>query len=141
MKLDQLRTIIREEIRSAIKDELQEVLTEAVKVASAPQKQTFYQSPSSNPIQTEIAKPSKMNPIMKKKGTLEEMLNQTRNEMTGEDYKTVISGTSDMVQRPNFASSMATKMGMSGPQPGLDLSTLDFIQKAKQIFDKSNIKK
>jgi hypothetical protein len=35
MKLDQLRTIIREEVRSAIKDELQEVLTEAVKMSGS----------------------------------------------------------------------------------------------------------
>jgi hypothetical protein len=141
MKLDQLRKVIREEVRSAIKEELQEVLTEAVKVASTPTKQTFYTSNTASAIPTKVAKPSKMNPVAgKRQGTLEEMLNQTRSEMTNEDYKTVISGTSDMVSKPNFASSMANQMGMSGPQPGLDLSSLDFIKKAKQIFDKAESK-
>ena len=36
MKLDQLRKIIREEVRSAVKEELQDVMNEAVKAASAP---------------------------------------------------------------------------------------------------------
>jgi hypothetical protein len=134
MKLDQLRKVIREEVRSAIKEELQEVLTEAVKVASTPTKQTLNQY-------TKAPTPIKEVPRTgKRQGTLEEMLNQTRAEMTNEDYKTVISGTSDMVTKPNFASSMASQMGMSGPQPGLDLSSLDFIKKAKQIFDKAESK-
>ena len=36
MKIDQLRKIIREEVRAAVKEELQDMLTEAVKVASTP---------------------------------------------------------------------------------------------------------
>ena len=36
MKLEQLRKIIREEVRAAVKEELQEMLNEAVKVASTP---------------------------------------------------------------------------------------------------------
>lgn len=132
MKLDQLRKVIREEVRSAIKEELQEVLTEAVKVASTPTKQSVYQAAPSKPIVSKVAG--------KRQGTLEEMLNQTKASMTNEDYRTVISGTSDMVTKPNFASSMANQMGMSGPQPGLDLSSLDFIKKAKQIFDKAESK-
>ena len=32
MKLDQLRKIIREEVRAAVKEELQDMLTEAVKI-------------------------------------------------------------------------------------------------------------
>ena len=41
MKLDQLRKIIREEVRSAVKDELQEMLNEAVKAASTPSNQEY----------------------------------------------------------------------------------------------------
>ena len=40
MKVDVLRKLIREEVRAAIKEELSEVLTEAVKIASAPVKET-----------------------------------------------------------------------------------------------------
>ena len=36
MKLDTLRKVIREEVKAAIKEELQDMLTEAVKVASEP---------------------------------------------------------------------------------------------------------
>ena len=36
MKLDQLRKIIREEVKAAVKEELQDMLTEAVRVASQP---------------------------------------------------------------------------------------------------------
>jgi len=36
MKLDQLRKIIREEVRAAVKEELQDVMNEAVKYASTP---------------------------------------------------------------------------------------------------------
>ena len=46
MKLDELRKIIREEVRSAVKDEIQDMLTEAVKVASAPTK--MQQAPTAN---------------------------------------------------------------------------------------------
>ena len=49
MKLDQLRKVIREEVRAAIKEELQEVLTEAVKIASAPQQQ-FQKASAYEPI-------------------------------------------------------------------------------------------
>ena len=38
MKLDQLRKIIREEVRAAVKEELQDVINEAVKIASTPTK-------------------------------------------------------------------------------------------------------
>ena len=37
MKLNQLRTVIREEVRAAVKEELQDMLNEAVRVASIPQ--------------------------------------------------------------------------------------------------------
>ena len=36
MKLNQLRKIIREEVKAAVKEELQDILNEAVKVASTP---------------------------------------------------------------------------------------------------------
>ena len=36
MKLEELRKVIREEVEKAFKDQLKEVLIEAVKIASAP---------------------------------------------------------------------------------------------------------
>ena len=130
MKLDQLRKIIREEVKAAVKEELQDMLNEAVKAASTPDKSTVqefktYEKPKTSPV--------KGDPIM-------EMINQTKSSMTNEDYKTVFTGNSDMVQKPNFASMMASNMGMvdSGrPAPGLDISQFDFVKKAGEVYKAS----
>jgi len=127
MKLDQLRKIIREEVKAAVKEELQEMLNEAVRVASAPQVKEVTQS---KPMQVEKPRPTSSDPIM-------EMLSQTKASMTSEEYRNVYSGTSDTVQRPNFASMMATSMGMkenNGPMPGLDISQFDFVKKAGAVY-------
>lgn len=148
MKLDQLRKIIREEVRAAVKEELQEVMNEAVRVASTPTMQpapaagTSDWSAAKKPNRQELAElmglktpPKATNIEFTKDKAMQSMLEQTRVEMSGGDYQNVFSGTSDMVKKPNFASSMATSMGMSGPQPGLDISKLDFVKKAKSVLD------
>ena len=131
MKLDQLRKIIREEVRAAVKEELQEVMNEAVRAASTPNQvveEKLITQPT--PIRQQQVNPGMSNSIS-------EMLNQTKATMTSDEYKNVYSGTSDMVQRPNFASMMATSMGMkenNGPMPGLDISQFDFIKKAGAVY-------
>ena len=68
---------------------------------------------------------------------LEEMLNQTAASMSGEDNRNFAGG---QMQKPNFAQSMAGNMGMTentGPMPGLDISKLDFVKKAKSVLDSS----
>jgi hypothetical protein len=134
MKLNQLRKIIREEVRSAVKEELQDILNEAVKVASTPINE--YKQP-----EVVIPKPTPTTPVAGKK-SLEQMLQQTKSSMTNEDYRTVINGTSNMVSgMPNMASSMSTQMGINaGKQPGIDISNLDFVKKAGAILDASNQK-
>jgi hypothetical protein len=138
MKLDQLRKIIREEVRSAVKEELQEMLNEAVRVASAPSKESNL---NYQPVKQKDLKRTwstgRMNP-----GTvpLEEMLNMTKQEMSGQDFRNVINADSSMVKKPNFASNIASDMGLgqnAGPMPGIDISKLDFVNKAKAIYDKS----
>lgn len=132
MKLDQLRKIIREEVKAAVKEELQDMLTEAVRVASQPQLKEVTTA-QAKPVNVEKPQPTSTDPIM-------EMLNQTKATMTSEEYKNVYSGTSDMVQKPNFASMMASNMGMTdtaGPQPGLDISQFDFVKKAGDVYKKS----
>lgn len=134
MKLNQLRKIIREEVRSAVKEELQDILNEAVKVASTPINE--YKQP-----EVVVPKPTPTTPVAGKK-SLEQMLQQTKSSMTNEDYRTVINGTSNMVNgMPNMASSMSTQMGINaGKQPGIDISNLDFVKKAGAILDASNQK-
>lgn len=130
MKLDQLRNIIREEVRSAVKEELQEVMNEAVKAASTP---TPIATTPVKTIQVKKQTPTSTNPLM-------EMLEQTKASMTPEEYKNVYTGTSDMVQKPNFATSMANQMGMTRPtgnNTGLDISQFDFVKKAGSVYNKS----
>ena len=134
MKLDELRKVIREEVRAAVKEEVQDMLTEAIKIASAPTKmqpapkagQTSWSTPK------QAQKPTN-DPIM-------EMLNITKQSMTPEDYNQVVSMDSTNVAKPPLAQSMASQMGMTGAEPGLDLSGLDFVKKAKAVFDASNEK-
>ena len=128
MKLDQLRKIIREEVRAAVKEELQEVMNEAVKAASTPSQEVE---------KKQVVQPE---PVKRKPGTgsITEMLNQTKASMTADEYKNVFTGTADMVQKPNFASMMAGNMGMTpsaGPQPGLDISQFDFVKKAGAVYN------
>jgi len=138
MKLNQLRTVIREEVKTAIKEELQEIMNEAVRVASTPvehTQQTVYENTTNTPtayITAPLSGVVTTDPIM-------EMLNQTKASMTSEDYRTVTSANSNMVQKPNFASMMAENMGMkgNGVEPGLDISQFDFIKKAGAIYNKS----
>lgn len=137
MKLNQLRKIIREEVRSAVKEELQDILNEAVKNASTP---TVQKVTEHKQVDSTVPTPSKLNPVAGNK-SINEMLKQTADGMTNEDYRTVFNGTSDMVQgMPNMATSMASQMGMSGAQPGMDISQLDFVKKAGAVFQASNKK-
>ena len=133
MKLEQLRQIIREEVKAAVKEELQDMLNEAVRVASQPQAKQVTQYKSYKPTEIKKSKPTFADPIM-------EMLNQTKASMTESEYRDIYTGTSDMVQKPNFASMMASNMGMTesrGPQPGLDISQFDFVKKAASVYNKS----
>jgi len=151
MKLDQLRKIIREEVRAAVKEELQDILNEAVKVASTPgggmkevpkgqkKKWSIGKSATLDEMLTN-QKPKTTNIKFAKDNKIQSMLEQTQASMTGGEYQQIHGGTSDMVKKPNFASSMASNMGMSGNQPGLDISQLDFIGKAKSILDAANKK-
>lgn len=133
MKLDKLRQIIREEVKAAVKEELQDMLTEAVKVASTPQ--DLKETKSLNTLINSNNKTT-----TKSSDPITEMMNQTRAAMTGTEYKNVFSGTSDMVQKPNFASMMASNMGMvesNKPVVGLDISQFDFVKKAGEVYKAS----
>ena len=131
MKLEVLRKLIREEVRAAVKEELQEMLTEAVKIASTPEtkKPTNVYQP--------VKKGQPKRWSVGKSATLDEMLQHTAATMSGEDAKNFSQGG---VKKPNFASSMGAQMGMTenaGPMPGIDISKLDFVNKAKSVLDAS----
>jgi len=128
MKLEQLRKIIREEVRAAVKEELQDVMNEAVKYASTTTK--MQEVPKGQPKRWSTGKSA----------TLDEMLQDTRLSMTNQDVSNITGGGG--VQKPNFASMMSNQMAkeIQGPAPGLDISKLDFVKKAKSVLDLANKK-
>tara|TARA_R110001592_G_scaffold3264_1_gene18248 strand:+ start:127 stop:576 length:450 start_codon:yes stop_codon:yes gene_type:complete len=143
MKLDTLRKVIREEVKAAIKEELQDMLNEAVKVASAPSTSNVQNTNQYKPVvQKDLSKTWSTGEINTGTIPLEEMLNQTQREMTGEDYKQISGATGPSVNT-STSNTMANQMGLtenSGPMPGIDISKLDFVKKAKDIYDLANKK-
>jgi len=139
MKLDQLRKIIREEVRTAVKEELQDMLNEAVEYASKPDKNVnLYKADKIGGYTAVKQKDLKRSWSVGKMNTgtvpLEEMLAATKQSMTREDYGNVM-GTQPPTA-PNFASQTATKMGLTeAPLPGIDITKLPFMNKAKAILD------
>tara|TARA_A100000172_G_C3043756_1_gene111652 strand:+ start:2256 stop:2675 length:420 start_codon:yes stop_codon:yes gene_type:complete len=133
MKLDSLRKIIREEVRAAVQDELKDILNEAVKFASKPETSGYKKADTKT---RKWSVDPKLNETNKKNLTpITEMLNQTMNTMTKEDANNIMGG------QPSTANRMASGMGMnSGPEPGIDISKLEFVGKAKDILDLANKK-
>ena len=138
MKVNSLRKLIREEVRAAIKEELTDILNEAVKIASKPD------SAKANTLQPvkekDLTRTWSKGPLNPAVG-LNNMLEQTAKEMTNEDYKNVINADSSMVSAPAMSNTVASGLGMSGGNaPGLDISNLDFVKKAKSVLDLANQK-
>ena len=124
MKVELLRKLIREEVKAAMKEELQEIMNEAVRAASTPTK----------PIKKVAVEEKKSTPVTK--GSIDEMLQMTKTSMTSEDYRSIGNFDSSQVPRSNMAGAMASQMNISaGNQPGIDLSTIPGLSKAKQVLD------
>lgn len=133
-QLDALRKVIREEVRKAIKDELSEVLQEAVKVASKP---TTQQEVYSKPVNTETMPSSGVEVT----DPVQAMLEQTRKELhQGLAESIQLDNKAGMEQSwnsvtPMRTQAMANQLGMTGTQPGLDLTKLDFVKRAAKIVN------
>lgn len=127
MNVETLKNLIREEVRTVFREELKEVLTEAVRIASTPTQDT----------QTEIKESVIKSPVREVHTTVnpvERMLEETRLNFTSQDAKNFYGGSESVNQR---AASMAHSMGMAGDAPGVDLGSLPFLKKAKNILDKT----
>lgn len=105
-------------------------MNEAVKYASTP-----YEKPVPEDQPKRWSVPPRVG-----KSSLDEMLQQTASEMTRQDANNIMGSSG--VQKPNFASTMGNKMVRenNGPMPGIDISQLDFVSKAKSIYDAANEK-
>ena len=124
MKIDKLKSIIKEAVREAVREEIRDIVTEAVSTASSPTHS------KAKPVVEKVQKPkykAKGDPIM-------EMLNMTQQSMTREDFSNVMGGESQpATPQMNFNSNSVS----TGPQHGIDISQLDFVGKAAAVYNKS----
>lgn len=138
MKLEELRKVIREEVEKAFKEQLKEVLIEAVQIASTPSTIQTEQKTNTKTItdfKAPVAQPKKYVPSG---NPIEDMLQMTKATMTSADAAALMG---EGVHMPNMASTVAQQMHMGGGnQPGLDLSQLPFINKAKTLLEAANEK-
>ena len=138
MKLEELRKVIREEVEKAFKEQLKEVLIEAVQIASAPSTLKTEQKTNTKEITNFKVPQQKQQKFVPTGNPIEDMLQMTKASMTSEDAKAIMG---EGVHMPNMASSVAQQMHMGGGnQPGLDLSQLPFIGKAKAVLEAANQK-
>lgn len=116
MKVSQLKNLIKEAVKEAIREELS--------TQKAPVQEVVQQTP-----------PSPAPKAPEKTGNaILDALNETKYTTTAEEYRTMFSGNSSMVSAPGLG---MQSQAPAGPQPGIDLSQLDFAQKAGAIFKKS----
>jgi hypothetical protein len=123
MKVEVFKKLIKEAVREAVREELAAVLSEDnLPVKTQTQQVTKYEN--YKPV---VSKPVPTgDPIM-------DMLNETRASMTQEEYRDMSSMTSDMVN-PSMNPFQSFNQR---PEPGLDLSTLDFVKNAGAIYKAS----
>ena len=133
MKLNQLRKLIREEVRAAIQDELSDILKEAVEIASRPTKVEKLDHRWSTPAKKEVVIPE----FKTGNSTLDSILGETAREVAGPAKSEIKKSFMDQMPKPSMANSVGNQMvrESSGPMPGIDISQLSFVQNAKAIFD------
>jgi len=125
MKVEALKKIIKEAVREVLLEEreaLQEV-SSVTKVNESSKNQSL-----SKDLLKPAAKESTPGDV------ISEMINMTRNNMTREDYQSIFNGNSSMVSKPDFRMDSSLENVPAGPQPGLDISNLDFVKNAASIF-------
>lgn len=125
MKTEALKKLIKEAVREVLLEErevLQEITT-PVTVVKDKEKPAFYK---------DLVKPTAEEATSS--NVISEMINMTKSSMTHEDYKSILNANSSMVSKPNFAMNSIADNIPAGPQPGLDISNLDFVKNAASIF-------
>ena len=138
MKLEELRKVIREEVEKAFKEQLKEVLIEAVQIASTPSTLKTEQKTNTKEITNFKVPPQQQKKFVPTGNPIEDMLQMTKATMTSADAAAMMG---EGVHMPNMASTVAHQMSLGGGnQPGLDLSQLPFIGKAKAVLEAANQK-
>jgi hypothetical protein len=138
MKLEELRKVIREEVEKAFKEQLKDVLIEAVQIASTPSTLKTEQKTNTKQVtdfKIPQAQPKKFQPTG---NPIEDMLQMTKASMTSADAAAIMGEGAHM---PSMANTVAHQLNLGGGnQPGLDLSQLPFIGKAKELLEAANQK-
>ena len=141
MKTDALRHIIREEVRAAIKAEVQDMLIEAVRIASAPD--TKVQQPQHRKLT------GTGTPIRPGNVPLGKLMEETARSLRSEDIGVFVpEGDGEEIvdtrRQPGVnitkTQAVAARMGMLSEEVSegeVDISKLGFLKKAKQILDLS----
>ena len=128
MKTEVFKKLIKEAVREVLREELGDVLTEAPKKQVS--KVTKYE-PYTPPQKATI---STGDPIA-------DLLNETKAQMVGEDYRTAYSGMSDMVSAPGLGMNpVMMEENFARPEPGLDITQFDFVKNAAAVFKASQEK-
>ena len=122
MKLDLLKKLIKEAVKEAVREEMDSILSESVGTTTKSVETVKYQ-----PYQP----PRK--PLFNTGDPIADILNETRNNMTQAEYSNMTAGYSDMQNFNNNTMQQFTP----GPEPGIDLSTLDFVKNAGAIYKAS----
>lgn len=124
MKIDLLKKIIKETVKEALQEELKEILNE------------FKITKQNSPV--------KISHIDKKEYTssnpLSEMINITKDSMGSEDYRNILnfnSSNAPMFKPGDNVNDTVVSSIPSGPQPGLDISKLDFVKNASKVYNAS----
>jgi hypothetical protein len=138
MKLEELRKVIREEVEKAFKEQLKEVLLEAVQIASTPSTLQTEQKTETKQVNTFKAPTPQPKKYIPTGNPIEDMLQMTRANMTSADAAAIMG---EGVHMPNMATTVAHQMNLGGGnQPGIDLTQLPFIAKAKELLEAANQK-
>jgi hypothetical protein len=132
MNTGQLVELIRKEVRAAIREELSEVIQEAIQIASTPDITV-----ASKP----VAPVQQPKPTPGKRATISDLLEETKLNFSSADARSFVAPSQRAVLGDEFqsrpATAIANQLGFTSPEdvPGVDLSQLPFVRKAKQVLD------
>lgn len=129
MKIELFKKLIKEAVREVIQEELSEILKESAKKAPVESSALKMFGEHKKVVSSNTPKVG-VNPLM-------DILEQTKNSMTKEDYSHLVS--------PGFSQdtslqSQAGNLHENLPPVGVDLSQLSFVKNAKAILEASNEK-
>lgn len=126
MKTDVFKKLIKEAVREAVREELAILLSEDSKKEQTIgfNTQQTYTQPNNYQAPKTVTDP------------ITEMFNMTRASMTQDEYRNLVSATSDMVQAPGLGMNPIEQF-RPGPQAQFNSTEMDFVKNAGAIFKAS----